>query len=157
MSHWQAPAHVLRVLDGDTIELVVAITRDVYARKFLRLAGVDAPEARRGHGATAREVEVGRVVKQAAEAWVRRMAIPEPMLRVGAYRFTFLTRYSASDKYGGRYLGDLIGAEGQSLTAYLSARGMALPAPMGSAVWPADALDAAEHAALAAIQEGGAV
>lgn len=39
-------AHLVRVVDGDTIEVLARIWPDHYVETLVRLAGIDAPEAR---------------------------------------------------------------------------------------------------------------
>ena len=60
-------ATVLKVIDGDTVDLDVDLGFDVHAKMRFRLAGIDAPELRTAEGKTARNwlvlnLAVGREV-----------------------------------------------------------------------------------------------
>lgn len=104
------PAAVLRVVDGDTVEVAAHIWLGQEVRVAVRLAGIDTPELR---GACAREQKLARdaraLLAQAAEA-------------------TPVTLHDVeTDKYGGRVRADLRDAQGVSLSHRLIAAGLARP------------------------------
>jgi micrococcal nuclease len=105
------PVEVLRVIDGDTVEVRARIWLDQFVVTRLRLRGIDAPE--RG-GRCAAEAE-------RAEAARRRLAA-----LAGEDAGAFLTDLG-TDKYGGRVLGRLVGADGRDLGARMVADGHARP------------------------------
>jgi endonuclease YncB( thermonuclease family) len=84
---------VLRVLDGDTVEIEVHLRRagGVYLLLHVRIDGINAPEAR---GATA---ERGAVFTRILQQWMTHSA-PQVSLR-------------RMDKYRGRIVGDFWSAE----------------------------------------------
>ena len=55
---------VLRVVDGDTIELLIRIGFDITIKKNVRLYGIDAYETRLGRGTTQAQKEKGLEGKQ---------------------------------------------------------------------------------------------
>ncbi len=108
------PAQVLRVLDGDTLEVRARIWlgQDVTVR--LRLAGVDAPERR---GACAHE----RALAARAEALVQRLLSGDD----GPARVTL--REVRNGKYAGRVVARVVVADGTDLGAALLEAGLARP------------------------------
>jgi micrococcal nuclease len=90
------PAKVVRIVDGDTIEIF-----HNGQPKRIRLAGVDAPERRQAFGSRARQF-VGQQV----------------------FGKTVTVRSDSIDGYG-RILGEVILADGRSLTRELVANGLA--------------------------------
>lgn len=83
-------AQSVRVLDGDTVELLVDLGFRVFHRLTIRLAGIDAPELPTPHG-------------YAARAHLE-------LLLGGPGELYLKSQRDKPDKYGGRYLGDLIKA-----------------------------------------------
>jgi endonuclease YncB( thermonuclease family) len=102
------PVEVLRVIDGDTVEVKAAIWLDQWIVTRVRLRGIDAPER-----AARCPAEGAR-----AEAARRRLAA---LLEAGPAFLSDLGR----DKYGGRVLGRLIDAAGLDLGERLMAEGHA--------------------------------
>jgi micrococcal nuclease len=76
MYHYKA--HLVRVIDGDTIELRVDVGFHTYVQKKFRVLGVDTPELRGGTEETkakAKEAKnfVMQVLNPAHHIWVRTM------------------------------------------------------------------------------------
>jgi len=99
---------VVRVVDGDTIEVDVRLWPGLSARTSLRLAGVNTPE-RRGPEC---EVLAGAAAMRFTEAWL-----------AGARGLTVSD--VRPDKYGGRMLGRLRRADGADLARALLVAGHA--------------------------------
>jgi micrococcal nuclease len=88
MDNYVRTATVVRVVDGDTIDLMVDLGFDVWKKERIRLGRVDAPEVR----------GVEREAGLAAKAFV------EERLPVGS--FVTLTTTKLKGKYG-RYIGEI--------------------------------------------------
>ncbi|MGD2131907.1 MAG: hypothetical protein PVI23_03885 [Maricaulaceae bacterium] len=69
------PAEVIRVIDGDTIEVRARIWVDQEVLTSVRLEGVDTPEIR------GPECEAERIAAEAASAYVRALALDRVSLR----------------------------------------------------------------------------
>lgn len=101
-----------KVVDGDTLRLVIDLGCDVTTRMTVRLAGVDTPELGTVDGATA---------KTLATEWVSQ-----------ATGLTLATLKDKREKYG-RYLGVLMRTgDDESLNSYLLRVGYATPYTGGS-------------------------
>lgn len=98
-------AYGLRVVDGDTIDIIIDLGLDVYRTERVRVAGVDTPELRASDPA---------VRAKAIEAKAFTAAHTEGRL------FTVRTYKSGDEKYG-RYLADVLLPDGMSLAALLIA------------------------------------
>lgn len=122
------PAQVLRVIDGDTLEVRARIWLGQDLTTFLRLAGVDAPEAR---GACADE----RALAAQATSFVRRA------LDSGD-KPAIVTLYEVTHgKYAGRVVARVVVADGLDLGAALVAARLARPYDGGARVpWCQDAV-----------------
>ena len=119
---------VVRVKDGDTVAVKMAIYPEVVISTSIRLFGVDTPETRRGFKSKARipecELELG---KQAAEFTKR-------FLSLGNVSVPFI--YPKKTKYAGRMLGDIT-VNGASLAQALIDAGLGVPYYGGKrAIWP---------------------
>jgi len=106
------PAQLVRVIDGDTVELDVAIWPGLVQRISLRLDGVNTPE-KRGKGVTACEKAAAA---KASEFTSRLLAGARSLIISGVRR----------GKYAGRVLGRL-SADGRDLGQALIQAGMARP------------------------------
>jgi micrococcal nuclease len=62
MTTWTVPATVLRVVDGDTLEVLLDLGWHITFKSKLRLAGVNAPEMKTSSGAAARDFTVQRLL-----------------------------------------------------------------------------------------------
>jgi endonuclease YncB( thermonuclease family) len=62
MTVWTVPATVLRVVDGDTLEVLLDLGWHVTYKAKLRLAGVNAPEMSTEEGGVARSWVVARLM-----------------------------------------------------------------------------------------------
>ena len=103
-------AHVLRVIDGDTIEVRARIWLGQEVEIKVRLDGADSPELKGRCAAERRRAEDARAFVAA---------------QVGGKDVTLSdVRY---DKYGGRVLARVAGADGANLSDQLIARGLARP------------------------------
>lgn len=90
MTVWTVPASVLRVVDGDTLEVLLDLGWRVTMKAKVRLAGVNSPEIATPEGVAARR-------------WVE-----QQLVSGDPYVFHPVTVVSHSlDKYG-RVLGDVI-------------------------------------------------
>ena len=103
------PATVLRVIDGDTIEVAAHVWLDIEVTTRVRLKGIDAPEL------TAPCAE-GRAKALAALALVRRIVGDGPVLLAAIQ----------PGKYGGRVVARVT-AGGADLAQALLAAGLARP------------------------------
>lgn len=99
---WHYPVKEIRVVDGDTSEVTLDLGMGIQAFKMVRILGVDTPE---------KNTPAGKAVKGAIERWVARES-------------PLVAKYTKEDKFGGRFDGDLIGASGGSLAAFLLEQGL---------------------------------
>lgn len=99
---------VLRVVDGDTLDLELDLGFSLRLKQRVRLVGVDAAETRTLDLA---EKERGLSAKAFVAEWVERNA-------------PLIARTSKDDKYG-RMLADLIAPDGTSLCSLLLSTGFA--------------------------------
>lgn len=106
-------AEVVRVIDGDTVEVRARAWIDTEVTTRVRLLGVDTPE--KGSRAKCR-AEADLAEKASAAT---RTALPE-----GA---TVQLRDIRPDKYGGRVVAAIEGPDGRDLAAALLAAGLARP------------------------------
>jgi endonuclease YncB( thermonuclease family) len=104
------PVEIIRVIDGDTVEVRAHVWLDQMIMTRVRLRSIDAPELRAGCPEEARKAAAAR------DALVT-------LLDSGKIYLTGLGR----DKYGGRVLGDLLTAEGHSISARMLTTGHARP------------------------------
>jgi len=103
-------AHLLRVVDGDTVEVLARIWPDHFVETLVRLAGIDAPELR---GRCAEEVV------QAERAKARLAA-----LLAGGRLELVDVRYG---KYAGRGVARVLTADGRDVAAILLAEKLVRP------------------------------
>jgi endonuclease YncB( thermonuclease family) len=121
-------AQVLRVIDGDTLEVSAHIWlgQDVATR--VRLAGIDAPELQ---GGCRHEREMA--ARARAHVLARLAPAAGSPARVSLYDINL-------DKYGGRVLARVLTADGEDLGLSLLAAGLARPyAGRGRRSWYAGA------------------
>lgn len=104
------PATVVRLIDGDTVEVRARIWLDQDVTTEVRLAGVDAPETRSLPCAAHREPGL------AATGFVAGLGL-------GAVTLAEIEQ----DKYGGRVVARLFLADGRDLSALLLEEGLAWP------------------------------
>jgi micrococcal nuclease len=79
---WTVPAEVLRVVDGDTLEVMLDLGWGMFHKTKVRLAGVNAPEMNTPEGVAARD-------------------FARDLLRVGAmHPFPIEVASHSLDKYG---------------------------------------------------------
>ena len=102
------PVDILRVIDGDTVEVRAHVWLDQTIVTRVRLKSIDAPELRSGCPQERSKAEVSRA--QLAE-----------FLGTGQAFLTGLGR----DKYGGRVLGQLVTATGEDASAHMLGSGHA--------------------------------
>ena len=93
------PADVIRVIDGDTIEVRARIWLDIDVTTKVRLAGIDAPEI---VGACDEEHRRAEVASAFVTTWLSEHA-------------PILLRDIRRDKYGGRVVADVIATDGDDL------------------------------------------
>jgi endonuclease YncB( thermonuclease family) len=104
------PVEIIRIIDGDTVEVRAHVWLDQMIVTRVRLRSIDAPEMRAGCPEEARRAAAAR------DALVA-------LLGDGKIYLTSLGR----DKYGGRVLGDLLTAEGYSISSRMLTTGHARP------------------------------
>lgn len=97
-------AKLVKVVDGDTLRVVIDLGWDVQLKADVRLAGVNAPESR-GY-----EREAGKFVTQQVVGWLAERTLKDPKLII------YSKSYS-SGKFG-RTLAE-VWADGESLNEYL--------------------------------------
>jgi micrococcal nuclease len=102
------PAELIRVIDGDTVEMRMLIWLDQHVTTRVRLRGIDAPERSSRCAAEARQAE----------------AASAELLRTLAGRPLFLTQISR-DKYGGRVVAKIVTGDGADIGERLVAGGHA--------------------------------
>jgi endonuclease YncB( thermonuclease family) len=104
------PAHVVDVVDGDTIRVDVHIWLDQKVETLVRLSGIDAPEL---HG---RCTEEKRLAEEARDFLAARIAGAEVSLADLEY-----------GKFAGRIVARVIAGDGEDLGASLIRAGLARP------------------------------
>jgi endonuclease YncB( thermonuclease family) len=104
-------AEVLRVIDGDTVLVRIAIWPDLIAETRIRQRDIDTPETR---GKCKKERALAEKAKEFTSA-----ALP-----VGTEIDITRLKY---DKFGGRYDGNMFTVEGKSLALLLVDGGLARP------------------------------
>ena len=102
-------ADVVRVLDGDTIEISAQVWLGLRLTSHVRIRGIDTPELR---GECASEKAM------AAQARDRLMRLAGTSISIA---------HIADDKYAGRVLADAVAADGTNLGAAMLASGLARP------------------------------
>ena len=105
------PAEVVRVIDGDTIEVMASPWPDVTIRATVRLVGVNAPELRG-------KCEEEKAAAKAAAAFVEE--------RIGGTRI-WLVDPEPDPSFGTRTLARVLDAGGRDLAEALIAAGLGRP------------------------------
>jgi micrococcal nuclease len=67
---WEYQAKVLRVVDGDTLDLMIDLGFRVFAKHRVRLHGIDTPETY-GVKKESEEYKAGMAAKEFVESWLR--------------------------------------------------------------------------------------
>lgn len=94
-------AYSVRVIDGDTVEIMGEVWENIYIKAKVRINGVDTPEL---------STIAGKLIKQ------------EVVKKLNGKSATIV--YVESDKYSGRFVGDvLIGSGRESLAKWLFEKG----------------------------------
>lgn len=104
-------ASVVRVLDGDTVEVRVLVWHGVWVQTSVRLAGADTPELR------------GKCAEEVTRAHQAR-AVVQKLLPPGS---AVVLRSVSQDKYAGRVDARLELPDGRDLSAVLIEAGLARP------------------------------
>jgi endonuclease YncB( thermonuclease family) len=102
------PVDVLRVIDGDTVEVRAHVWLEQSIVTRVRLKAIDAPELRSGCPAEIRQAEAAKA----------------EMTRLLAEGRVFLASLGR-DKYGGRVLGELLTSQGKDIGQAMLASGHA--------------------------------
>jgi endonuclease YncB( thermonuclease family) len=102
------PAELVRVIDGDTIEVRARIWLDLDLTTRVRLAGIDAPELA---GACAEERRLAGLARERLAALLGR----------GPVRLADIQR----DKYGGRVVAEVLLVDGRRASEAMLASGVA--------------------------------
>ena len=105
------PARILRVIDGDSIEILFLHGKKIPMKIQMRIANVDTPEIRRAK--TNLEREAGMFVKEKVE----------DLLYANDDRIQ--ASFIKWDKYGGRIVGNIRYGKGSYLSSYLIREGYA--------------------------------
>ena len=87
-------AHLVRVLDGDTIEVLARIWPDHYVETLVRLAGIDAPELR---GRCAEEITGALSAKARLAALLAGNRVQLVDIRYGKYAGRVVARVLTED------------------------------------------------------------
>lgn len=103
-------AHVLRVVDGDTVRLAVDLGCDVVINMTVRLCGLNCPEMNTPEGVAAKDFTL---------AWLTEATTFDRAV-------VLRTVKDRREKYG-RYLGEILSDEGSSLNTALLAGDHAVP------------------------------
>lgn len=103
-------AEVLRVVDGDTLDVRITVWLGHYVQTRVRLLGLDTPEKR---GKCAEEKKRAREAQQALEKYIETGVVVLKNVTTG--------------KYAGRVLADVETASGQPLSKLLIQNGFARP------------------------------
>lgn len=107
---WEYRAQVVRVIDGDTVDVDIDLGLHVHTQARVRLLGVNAAE---------HNTPEGRAAEQWVADWVtKRTNSDQP--------FTIRTEKDHTEKYG-RWLAALIGPDGADLSTDLLSAGHAKP------------------------------
>lgn len=114
MTLWTYRATVLRVVDGDTLDVMVDFGFDRYGKMTLRLEGVDAPEVRMTAGVTAGEKAAGLDLAERLR------------LMIEGRRVLIQTTKDRREKYG-RYLATVF-LDGEDVNAWVRAESARLMA-----------------------------
>jgi endonuclease YncB( thermonuclease family) len=102
-------AEVVRVVDGDTIEIVAQVWIGLRLTSRVRIRGIDTPEL---HGACAGEREMAEEARQRL---------------TGLVGDAVSIAHISDDKYAGRVLADAVAADGTDIAAAMLASGLARP------------------------------
>ena len=89
---------LLKIVDGDTVDVLLDLGFDIHKKERVRLSGIDAPESKT---TDENEKKFGLEAKEYVAAWF--VANPKSKIRT-----------TKDDKYG-RILGEFFSAEGQKL------------------------------------------
>lgn len=87
-------AHLVRVVDGDTIEVLARIWPDHYVETLVRLAGIDAPELR---GRCASEIERAERAKARLSALLAGARLQLADIHYGKYAGRVVARVMTED------------------------------------------------------------
>ncbi|MFO0988734.1 MAG: thermonuclease family protein [Alphaproteobacteria bacterium] len=98
-------AHLVRVIDGDTVEVLARIWPDHYVEARVRLAGIDAPELR---GRCAQEIALAERAKARLSALLTGHRLLLADVRYGKYAGRVVARVLTED---GRDVGEILLAE----------------------------------------------
>ena len=112
-------ATVLRVVDGDTLEIEAQIWPQQWVRTNIRVRGIDAPEVRLTRYTCEAEVALGHVATERVRELLGMRGSPIPPT-------VTLTEIDL-DKYGGRHVATVTMENGQSLGVRLMLEDLAKP------------------------------
>ena len=103
-SYGEYKAMVIRVLDGDTIELDVQIWPQLIQRTKLRLDGINTPE-KRGRGVKECEKQAAQKATNFTQQWLKDSAfVTVSHVKLGKYAGRVLGRISINGEYLGEAL-----------------------------------------------------
>lgn len=112
---WWWQIRPTRVIDGDTVEVVVDVGFHVARTERVRLLGVDTPELFRG---SVEEREKGRAAREFTESWF-------DVHQHEGINWPFFMRSEKGDSFG-RWLGSIECCEGHKLADDLISSGHAV-------------------------------
>jgi micrococcal nuclease len=108
MSEWVVPATVIKVIDGDTIQVKLDLGWHISLVQYIRLEGINAPEVRTQAGKNARD-------------YLRALCYPEDQVMVVSKKIL-----GSLEKYG-RILARVRNDEGEDYSQIMLDAGMATP------------------------------
>ena len=97
--YYQYRATILRVVDGDTLDVSIDLGFNIFHKLRIRLKGVDCPELR---------TEEGKAAKAFVETWLEGLPV------------TIVTYKDEQEKYG-RYLAKVLTAKGDLVNDLIAA------------------------------------
>lgn len=110
VERWWRRFDVVRIHDGDTLEVDLDLGFDTWTRKPIRLYGINAPELNNPDGS-------GKRALQYVVQWIGDHA-PHG---------TYMAQFTSWDKYAPRFDGVLVCGQGHCLNDAMLAAGMAVP------------------------------
>lgn len=105
---YEYEAKVEKVVDGDTLDVVIDVGFGMFCKQRVRVNGIDTPEK---NSTDLQEKKMGQEATEFVESWVRK----QKKLRIKTYK---------DDKYG-RLLADIYGDAGESLNEQMVKLGFA--------------------------------
>lgn len=109
--HIYPVTQIIKIHDGDTVKVKLDVGFNLVAEYSVRIDGVDTPEL------SGYEKEAGLVVRDVVIKWVSKASLNGPIY----------AKYNGFGKYAQRFVGDIIDADGNSLSDFLIENGWSKP------------------------------